>query len=56
MLCYVQDWKWLCFLMLMNHPPPMTEKNYRKIGYTYHDAVKQVADEIMIEAVNELRS
>ena len=21
------------FLMLMNHPPPMTEKNYRKIAF-----------------------
>lgn len=41
--------------MLMNHPPPITENNYRNIGYEYHDAVKLVADEIMEEAVNELR-
>ena len=28
------------FLMLMNHPPPMHEKNYRKIGYKFYDGVK----------------
>ena len=34
------------FLMLMNHPPPMNEKNYQKIGYTFYDGVKDVAEGI----------
>ena len=34
------------FLMPMNHPPPMhePERNYRRIGYTIYDGVKNVAD------------
>ena len=44
------------FLMLMNHPPPMHEKNYRKIGYKFYDGVKDVAEGIMKEACDEVRS
>ena len=33
------------FLMLMNHPPPMHERSYRKIGYKFYDGVKDV-DEV----------
>ena len=44
------------FLMLLNHPPPMNEKNYRKIGYKFYDGVKDVAEGIMKEACDEVRS
>ena len=44
------------FLMLMNHPHPMHEKNYRKIGYNFYDGVKDVADGIVKEACDEVRS
>ena len=44
------------FLMLMNHPPPMNEKNYRKIGYKFYDGVKDVAECIMKEVCDEIRS
>ena len=44
------------FLMLMNHPPPMHEKNYRNIGYTFYDGVKEVAESVMKEACDQVRS
>ena len=44
------------FLMLMNHPAPMTEKNYRKVNKIYRDSAKEVPDKIMKEAALELRS
>ena len=44
------------FLMLMNHPLPMNEKNYRKIGYKFYNGVKDVAEGIMKEACDEVRS
>lgn len=44
------------FLMLMNHPPPMHEKTYRKIGYKIYDGVKDVAECLMQEACDEVRS
>ena len=44
------------FLMLMNHPPPMHEKNYRNIGYKFYDGVKEVAESVMKEACDEVRS
>ena len=37
------------FLILMNHPPPMTEKNY-----SFHKQVKGVAEEILKDACNEV--
>ena len=43
------------FLMLMNHPPPMTEKNFRKINYMFRDAAKEVSETIMKEASDEIR-
>ena len=43
------------FLMLMNHPPPMNENNYRKIGYKVY-GVKYVAEGIMKEVCDEVRS
>ena len=42
--------------MLMNHPPPMHGKNYQKIGYKFYDGVKDVAEGIMKEACDEVRS
>ena len=44
------------FLVLMNHPAPMTEKNYRKVNKIYRYSAKEVADKIMKEAALELRS
>ena len=32
------------FLCLMNHPPPMTEKNYRKTTKVFCDKIKGVAE------------
>ena len=31
------------FLYIMNHPPTMREKNYRKTSYKLHTAIKSVA-------------
>ena len=42
------------FLYLMNHPPPMTEKNYRKVTTVFNNKVKEVANTIMNEAAQEL--
>ena len=42
------------FLYLMNHPPPMTEKNYRKMSYKLHAAIKCVATDVMKEACMEI--
>ena len=44
------------FIMLMNHPPPMHENNYRKIGYKFYDGVKDVAEGIMKVACDEVLS
>ena len=43
------------FLVLMNHPPPMTEKNYRKIAYAFNKGVKEVAGTVMQNACIEIR-
>ena len=43
------------FLVLMNHPPPMTEKNYRKIAYAFNKGVKEVAGTVMQDACIEIR-
>ena len=42
------------FLYLMNHHPPMTEKNYRKTSYKLHTAIKSVATNLMKEACMEI--
>ena len=42
------------FLMLMNHPPPMSEKNYRKLCLTFSEAVRLVAAKSMLEAAVEI--
>ena len=42
------------FLYLMDHPPPMTEKNYRKLTNVYNSKIKQVAETVMTEAAVEL--
>ena len=44
------------FLTLMNHPPPMTEKNYRAINNVFHSATKKVTETVMREAKDELRT
>ena len=38
------------FLLLMNHPPPMTEKNYRKLSTIFRNSVKHVAESVMKDA------
>ena len=42
------------FLFLMNHPSPMTEKNYRKLSSVYRNSVKEVAETVMQEAALEI--
>ena len=43
------------FLALINHPPPMTEKNYRMINLKFSNAVRAVAMRSMDEAAEEVR-
>ena len=43
------------FLQLLNHPPPMTKKNYGKITSNVLKAVKDVSTTIMNEACDEIR-
>ena len=31
------------FLAIINHPPPMTEKNYRNISHSFTEAARAVA-------------
>ena len=42
------------FLVLMKHPSPMTEKNYRKLSSVYRNSVKEVAETVMQEAALEI--
>ena len=41
--------------MLMDHPPPMTEKNYRTISNICNQKIKVVAEKLMHEACEEIR-
>ena len=43
------------FLIFMNHPSPVTEKNYRKKSYAFNKGVKEVAETAMQDACNEIR-
>ena len=43
------------FLMLMNHPPPMTEKHYRTTSSVFNKSVKKVAKIVMHEAAEEIQ-
>ena len=38
------------FLTLMNHPPPMTERNFRKLSNKFNNARKNVAKHSMQKA------
>ena len=40
---------------LMNHPLPMLARNYQKIGVTFNESVKVVAEEIMQDACHEIQ-
>ena len=42
------------FLVLMNHPPPMTEKNYRKLSTVFRNSVKHVAETVMKDAALDI--
>ena len=44
------------FLKIMNLPPPMTEKNYSKIAWTIHKAVKTVAGSCMSDTAKEIKT
>ena len=44
------------FLVLMNHPPPMTEKNYRKLSTIFRNSVKHVAESVMNDAALEIHT
>ena len=41
--------------MLIDHPPPMTEKNYRTISNIFSQKIKVVAEKLMHEACEEIR-
>ena len=43
-------------LMLMNHPPPMSEKNYYKLTTRFSEAVRAVAFKSMTDASNEIHN
>ena len=43
------------FLALINHPPPMTEKNYRKISRSFTEAARAVALKSMNGATEDIR-
>ena len=42
------------FLVLMNHPSPMTEENCRKLPSVYRSSAKEVAETVMQEAALEI--
>ena len=44
------------FLTLMNHPPPVTEKNYHAINSVFYSATKKVTETVTREAKDELRT
>ena len=41
---------------VMNRHPPMTENSNRKGGYSFHEEIKGIAEQIMKEACNEVCS
>ena len=43
------------FLMLMNHPPPMSESSYRKLNFKVSSAVKCVAITSMNFAAEDIK-
>ena len=43
------------FLAIINHPPPMTEKNYRKISHSFTEAARAIALKSMNDAAEDIR-
>ena len=43
------------FLAIINHPPPMTEKNYRKISHSFTEAARAVALKSTNNAAEDIR-
>ena len=43
------------FLAIINHPPPMTEKNYRNISHSFTEATRAVALKSMNDAAEDIR-
>ena len=43
-------------LMLMNHPPPMSEENYYKLTTRFSEAVRAVAFKAMTDASNAIHN
>ena len=53
-VCYETLWKVLRrFLALINHPPPMTGKHYRKISHSFTEAARAVAAEDISRYCND---
>ena len=42
--------------MLMNHPPPMSEKSYRKLNYKVNNSIKVVASNSMNAAAEDIEA
>ena len=43
------------FLAIINHPPPMTEKNYRNISHSFTEAARAVALKSMNDVAEDIR-
>ena len=43
------------FLAIINHPPPMTEKNYRKVSHSFTEAARAVVLKSMYDAAEDIR-
>ena len=43
------------FLALINHPPPMSEKDYRKISHSFTEAAHAVALKSMNDVAEDIR-
>ena len=41
--------------LISNHPPPMTEKNYRKLSHSFTEAARAVAWKSMNDAAEDIR-
>ena len=42
-------------LAIINHPPPMTEKNYRNISHSFTEAARAVALKSMNDVAEDIR-
>ena len=54
-MCWWRAPKFERFYYLVNLPPPVHEGAYREINRTFNASVKKISEQIMSEAVSELR-